>query len=48
LYNPAYNTTPDIVAWTTPEQLESKQDYFDTRIHFSNVKTNNEDIDSWL
>lgn len=48
LYNPAYNATPDIVSWTTPERLESKQDYFDTRIHFSNVKTNNEDIDSWL
>ena len=48
MYNPAYNATPDIVSWTTPEQLESKQDYFDTRIHFSNVKTNNEDIDSWL
>lgn len=48
LYNTAYNATPDIVSWTTPERLESKQDYFDTRIHFSNVKTNNEDIDSWL
>lgn len=48
LYNTVYNATPDIVSWTTPEQLETKQDYFDTRIHFSNVKTNNEDIDSWL
>ena len=48
LYNPAYNASPDIVSWTTQEQLESKQDQFDTRIHYSNVKTNNEDIDSWL
>ena len=47
LYNPAYNATPDIVSWTTPEILETKQDGFDTRIHYSNVKTNNEDIDSW-
>lgn len=48
LYNPAYNASPDIVSWTTQEQLESKQDQFDTRIHYSNVKINNEDIDSWL
>lgn len=48
LYNPAYNATPDIVSWTTPEQLDSKIDQFDTRIHYSNVKINNEDIDSWL
>lgn len=48
LYNPAYNATPDIVGWTTPEQLDSKIDQFDTRIHYSNVKINNEDIDSWL
>lgn len=47
LYNTAYNATPDIISWTTPEMLETKQDYFDTRIHYSNVKTNNEDIDSW-
>ena len=47
MYNPAYNATPDIVTWTTPEVLETKQDGFDTRVHYSNVKTNNEDIDSW-
>lgn len=47
LYNPAYNATPDIIQWTTPEILETKQDGFDTRVHYSNAKTNNEDIDSW-
>lgn len=47
MYNTAYNATPDIVTWTTPEVLETKQDGFDTRVHYSNVKTNNEDIDSW-
>lgn len=47
LYNPAYNSTPDIVSWTTAEQLKSKFDTFDVRIHYSNVKVNNEDIDSW-
>lgn len=47
LYNPVYNATPDIVNWTTQEALDGKVDQFDTRIHYSNVKTNNEDVDSW-
>lgn len=48
LYNTVYNATPDIVSWTTPEKLENKYDSFDTRIHYSNLKTNNELIDSWV
>ena len=48
MYNPVYNATPDIVSWTTPEVLESKIDYFDTRVHYSNVKINNEDVDNWI
>ena len=48
LYNPAYNATPDIISWTTPEALENKIDYFDTRVHYSNVKINNEDVDNWI
>ena len=48
MYNPAYNSTPDIISWTTPEALDSKIDYFDTRIHYSNPKINNEYIDSWI
>ena len=47
LYNPVYNAMPDIVNWTTQEALDGKVDQFDTRIHYSNVKTNNEDVDSW-
>ena len=47
LYNPVYNATPDIVNWTTQEALNGKVDQFDTRIHYSNVKTNNEDVDNW-
>lgn len=48
LYNPAYNQTPiadKLVAidWTT-----QPSEKYDTRVIYSNEKTNNEQIDSWL
>jgi len=48
LYNPAYHQTPiadKLVAidWTT-----QPSEKYDTRVIYSNEKTNNEQIDSWL
>lgn len=47
LYNTAYNATPDILTWSSEQKGEKTIDNFDTRIHYSDLKTNNELIDSW-
>jgi len=48
MYNTAYNAQPDAVSFSTID-MESKIDYndFDSRVHHSELKTNNESIDSW-
>lgn len=48
LYNTVYNSTPDILSWTTDAENTKKFNNYDTRIHYSEQKTNNEEIDSWL
>lgn len=48
LYNTVYNSTPDVLSWTTDAENTKKFNNYDTRIHYSEQKTNNEEIDSWL
>lgn len=48
LYNTAYNVTPDVISYYTDANNTSQFNEYDTRIHYSEQKTNNELIDSWL
>lgn len=48
LYNTAYNQHPDLIAYTPNTDDDNDQHTHDTRIHYSEQKTNGEDIDNWL
>lgn len=48
-YNAAYSSNPTIKKLTAEiSDEDNKYDYIDYRVMFSNQKTNNENIDSWL
>lgn len=47
-YNTAYNAQPTLIPYTPSTTEDYQSSLFDTRVHFSNVKTNGEAIDSWL
>ena len=48
LYNTAYNAYPNIIGYTAAVRDEKDSDTFDVRVHYSEQKTNGEDIDNWL
>lgn len=48
LYNTAYNVELDTVSYATDVRTAAETNNYDTRVHYSEVKTNNEYIDSWL
>lgn len=47
LYNTAYNSDPYITPYSTVNYTRIDSGTFDTRVHHSDKKTNNEHIDSW-
>lgn len=47
LYNTAYNKNLDILSHSSLNQDKNLSGIYDTRIHYSEKKTNNEHIDSW-
>ena len=47
LYNTAYNSHPDIVGHSTYKKDSVENTKYDTRVHYSEQKTNNELIDNW-
>ena len=47
LYNTAYSSDPSIMPQTQAVYTDISDNDFDTRVHFSNVKTNGEHVDSW-
>lgn len=48
LYNTAYNVLSDIRTWYPDLTTKGETNDYDTRIHFSERKINNEKIDNWL
>ena len=46
-YNTAYNQTPNVQTLSTIEYTDISTNNYDTRIHYSQLKTNGESIDSW-
>lgn len=48
MYNTVYNATPDVITYYTDANNTAQFNTYDTRIHYSEPKTNNELIDSWL
>ena len=47
LYNTAYHVVSDVFKWSSDTRTEGQSNSYDTRVHYSNVKTNNEKINSW-
>lgn len=47
-YNTAYNQIPNVVTLSPAEYTDISSNKFDTRIHYSQLKTNGESIDNWL
>lgn len=47
-YNTAYSSTPNIQTWYPNLTTEGSTNNYDTRVHFSERKINNEKIDNWL
>lgn len=47
MYNTAYSVQPDIITASLEDDNTADNNY-DMRVHFSNPKTNGEEIDSWL
>lgn len=47
-YNTAYNQDPNIITYSSIENTDISNYDWDTRIHNSELKTNGENIDSWL
>ena len=47
-YNTAYNQDPNIMTYSSIENTDISNYNWDTRIHNSDLKTNGENIDSWL
>lgn len=47
LYNTAYSVLPDIVTYAAEVQSVKTSNNYDSRIHYSQKKINNELIDSW-
>lgn len=47
-YNTAYSTTSNIQTWYPNLTTEGSTNNYDTRVHFSERKINNEKIDNWL
>jgi len=47
-YNTAYNAPTNVRTWYPNLTTEGQTNNFDTRIHFSERKINNEKIDNWL
>lgn len=47
LYNTAYNSEPYITSYSTVNYTRIDTGKFDTRVHHSDKKTNNERVDSW-
>ena len=47
MYNTAYSVQPDVIT-AFSEDDNTPDNNYDMRVHFSNPKTNGEEIDSWL
>lgn len=47
LYNPAYHTLGTIIAYSQVDYKDIYKNNFDSRIHHSEQKINNQNIDSW-
>lgn len=47
-YNTAYNQDPNVITYSAIEQTDISNYDWDVRVHNSDVKTNGENIDSWL
>lgn len=47
LYNTAYNATTDVSTWYPDTRTSGQVNNYDTRVHYSQKKSNNETIDSW-
>lgn len=47
-YNTAYNQAPNIISYSSVEKTDITNYDWDIRIHNSELKTNGENIDSWL
>lgn len=47
LCNTAYNAEPDILSYSTADYTSIDSSSYDYRIHHSELKTNNERVDSW-
>jgi hypothetical protein len=48
MYNTAYSVVPNVRTWYPDLTTEGSTSKFDTRVHFSERKINNEKIDNWL
>lgn len=48
MYNSGYSCRPNLIPKTPDNKTAGETDTYDTRIHYSNRKTNNESIDSWV
>lgn len=47
LYNTAYNDVTDVSTWYPDTRTLGQVNNYDTRVHYSQKKSNNETIDSW-
>lgn len=47
-YNSGYSCRPNLIPKTSDNKTAGETDTYDTRIQYSNRKTNNESIDSWM
>ena len=47
LYNTAYSITPDIITYSAQDTINAADSIYDSRIHYSQKKQNNELIDNW-
>lgn len=47
LYNTAYNAETDVSTWYPDTRTSGQVNNYDTRVHYSQKKSNNETIDSW-
>lgn len=48
MYNSGYSCRPNLIPKTPDNKTAGETDTYDSRIHYSNRKTNNESIDSWV
>lgn len=46
-YNPIYNASLELIAYSEKQDQKNKNNIYDTRIFYSHKKTNNESLDSW-